>query len=121
MYSSFVPHYVLNHPKSYLIMLHLFSVLLHLTPHVSVDREANENSIFRALAAFDGYFWRNWKALFMALELLILGLPGSGKSSMARYIATYLEDKNWEIFTLVIMKSSKKCFWLTVKTNNLSL
>jgi adenylate kinase family enzyme len=31
----------------------------------------------------------------MALKLLILGLPGSGKSSMARYIATYLEDKNW--------------------------
>jgi adenylate kinase family enzyme len=32
----------------------------------------------------------------MALKLLILGLPCSGKSSMARYIATYLEDKNWE-------------------------
>jgi len=32
----------------------------------------------------------------MALKLFILGLPGSGKSSMARYIATYLEDKNWE-------------------------
>ncbi len=32
----------------------------------------------------------------MALKLLILGLPGSGKSSMARYIATYLEYKNWE-------------------------
>lgn len=32
----------------------------------------------------------------MTLKLLILGLPGSGKSSMARYIATYLEDKDWE-------------------------
>jgi adenylate kinase family enzyme len=36
------------------------------------------------------------KEFYMALKLLILGLPGSGKSSMARYIATYLENKNWE-------------------------
>jgi adenylate kinase family enzyme len=31
----------------------------------------------------------------MALKLFILGLPGSGKSSVARYTASYLEDKNW--------------------------
>ena len=30
------------------------------------------------------------------LKLFILGLPGSGKSSVARYTATYLEDKNWK-------------------------
>jgi thymidylate kinase len=32
----------------------------------------------------------------MALKLFILGLPGSGKSSVARYTASYLEDKYWK-------------------------
>lgn len=30
------------------------------------------------------------------LKLFILGLPGSGKSSVARYIASYFEVKNWK-------------------------
>jgi adenylate kinase family enzyme len=32
----------------------------------------------------------------MAVKLLVLGLPGSGKSGIARYIATYIGDKGWE-------------------------
>ena len=32
----------------------------------------------------------------MALKLLVFGLPGGGKSTIARYIATYLKDRNWE-------------------------
>lgn len=31
----------------------------------------------------------------MAVKLFILGLPGSGKSAVARYIATYVSDKHW--------------------------
>jgi len=77
-------------------VLHLFSVLLHLKRHVSVDREANENSIFRASAAFDGYFHRKRKALYMALKLFILGLPGSGKSTVSRHITAFLNSRNWE-------------------------
>jgi hypothetical protein len=33
--------------------------LIHTKRHVSADREANENSIFRASAAFEGYFHRS--------------------------------------------------------------
>jgi len=61
-----------------------------------VDREANENSIFRASAAFDGYFRRNRKALYMALKLFILGLPGSGKSTVSLHITSFLNSRNWE-------------------------
>ncbi len=32
----------------------------------------------------------------MALKLFILGLPGSGKSTISRQIRTYLEGRNWE-------------------------
>lgn len=32
----------------------------------------------------------------MAVTLIVLGLPGSGKSGVARYIATYIRDKGWE-------------------------
>jgi adenylate kinase family enzyme len=38
----------------------------------------------------------NGKALFMAVKLLVFGLPGSGKSTIARHITTYLKDRNWE-------------------------
>lgn len=31
----------------------------------------------------------------MVVKLFILGLPGSGKSSVARYIRTYVRDKGW--------------------------
>jgi len=31
----------------------------------------------------------------MAVKLLILGLPGSGKSTVARYIAKYARDRQW--------------------------
>jgi adenylate kinase family enzyme len=31
----------------------------------------------------------------MALKLFILGLPGSGKSTIARRITAYLKDRNW--------------------------
>jgi thymidylate kinase len=36
------------------------------------------------------------KVSLKVLKLFILGLPGSGKSSVARYTASYLEDKNWK-------------------------
>jgi adenylate kinase family enzyme len=32
----------------------------------------------------------------MAVKLFILGLPGSGKSTVARYIMMYTRDKGWE-------------------------
>jgi len=32
----------------------------------------------------------------MTVKLFVLGLPGSGKSSVARYITAYLENKNWK-------------------------
>ena len=32
----------------------------------------------------------------MVVKLFISGLPGSGKSSVARYIRTYLRDRGWE-------------------------
>ncbi len=32
----------------------------------------------------------------MALKLFILGLPGSGKSTVSRHITTYLNARNWE-------------------------
>jgi adenylate kinase family enzyme len=38
----------------------------------------------------------NGKALFMAVKLLVFGLPGSGKSTIARHITIYLKDRNWE-------------------------
>jgi len=31
----------------------------------------------------------------MAVKLFVLGLPGSGKSSVARYISTYARDRQW--------------------------
>src|SRR5579864_4911695 len=31
----------------------------------------------------------------MAVKLFVLGLPGSGKSSIARYISTYARDRQW--------------------------
>jgi len=31
----------------------------------------------------------------MAVKLFVLGLPGSGKSSVARYISTYAGDRQW--------------------------
>jgi len=36
------------------------------------------------------------KVSLKVLKLFILGLPGSGKSSVARYTASYLEDRNWK-------------------------
>lgn len=36
------------------------------------------------------------KAFLMALKLFILGLPGSGKSTISRHITSYLKDRNWE-------------------------
>jgi adenylate kinase family enzyme len=38
----------------------------------------------------------NGKALLMAVKLLVFGLPGSGKSTIARHITIYLKDRNWE-------------------------
>jgi len=38
------------------------------------------------------------EVLFMALKLLVFGLPGSGKSTIARRITAYLKDRNWESF-----------------------
>lgn len=35
---------------------------------------------------------------FMALKLFILGLPGSGKSTISRQFTTYLKNRNWESF-----------------------
>src|SRR5437762_11241884 len=35
------------------------------------------------------------KVSFMAVKLFILGLPGSGKSTVARYIAEYARDRQW--------------------------
>jgi adenylate kinase family enzyme len=32
----------------------------------------------------------------MTVKLFVLGLPGSGKSTVARYIAAHLEDKGWK-------------------------
>lgn len=32
----------------------------------------------------------------MAVKLFVLGLPGSGKSTIARYIRSYARDKSWE-------------------------
>lgn len=32
----------------------------------------------------------------MAVKLFVLGLPGSGKSTIARYIRSYARDKGWE-------------------------
>lgn len=32
----------------------------------------------------------------MVLKLFVLGLPGSGKSTVARYITKYLESRNWK-------------------------
>ena len=32
----------------------------------------------------------------MAVKLFVLGLPGSGKSGVARYIQTYARDKDWK-------------------------
>ncbi len=32
----------------------------------------------------------------MAVKLFVLGLPGSGKSAVARYIAMYARDKGWK-------------------------
>jgi len=32
----------------------------------------------------------------MAVKLLVFGLPGSGKSTIARHITIYLKDRNWE-------------------------
>ena len=32
----------------------------------------------------------------MAVKLFVLGLPGSGKSAVARYIAPYARDKGWK-------------------------
>ena len=32
----------------------------------------------------------------MVVKLLVFGLPGSGKSTIARHITTYLKDRNWE-------------------------
>jgi adenylate kinase family enzyme len=33
----------------------------------------------------------------MAVKLFVLGLPGSGKSSVARYISTHARDRRWSI------------------------
>ena len=36
------------------------------------------------------------KAYLVVLKLFILGLPGSGKSTISRHITTYLKYRNWE-------------------------
>lgn len=38
----------------------------------------------------------NRKAYLMAVKLFVLGLPGSGKSTVARNISTFLNVRNWE-------------------------
>ena len=39
----------------------------------------------------------NRKAYLMAVKLFVLGLPGSGKSSVSRHITAYTQHKGWEI------------------------
>jgi adenylate kinase family enzyme len=39
---------------------------------------------------------KNRKVSLMAVKLFVLGLPGSGKSTVSRNIATYLEERGWE-------------------------
>lgn len=36
------------------------------------------------------------ESILMTVKLFVLGLPGSGKSTVARYIAAHLEDKGWK-------------------------
>jgi adenylate kinase family enzyme len=38
---------------------------------------------------------KNWKVSRMAVKLFILGLPGSGKSTISRYILSYAGDRLW--------------------------
>jgi adenylate kinase family enzyme len=38
------------------------------------------------------------EVLFMALKLLVFGLPGGGKSTLSLCITAYLKNRNWESF-----------------------
>jgi hypothetical protein len=45
-------------------------------------------------------FWTNWSIFVMTVILFLLGRPGSGKSTAARYIELLAEKRKWSVVAL---------------------